>query len=224
MSDFGAMILMDNGNPFVTPQSTPFCLYGKYTFPSASNGSSQQVSQNIPINTSYPVMVFLKTTNTAQPTAVISHRVGSNIYISGVNPYNQSFTLTVYIFAIFPQALPSWGFAIWDATGKLVLTNESRVLSDLQTVGTPGADGGINIDQTLSGSWAVSPAMLGSSIIVNNNTQPPTIYNITAYTACRYNGSNTRINAGSTSIGVGSPGGGTNTGISIASINTAAYD
>ena len=29
MAEFGAMILMDNGNPFVTPQSTPFCLYGK---------------------------------------------------------------------------------------------------------------------------------------------------------------------------------------------------
>ncbi len=45
MADYGAMILMDNGNPFVTPQSTPFCLYGKYTFNSSPNGSSQQVTQ-----------------------------------------------------------------------------------------------------------------------------------------------------------------------------------
>jgi hypothetical protein len=50
MAKFGAMILMDNGNPFVTPQSTPFCLYGKYTFNSSANGSSQQVAQNIALN------------------------------------------------------------------------------------------------------------------------------------------------------------------------------
>ncbi|WP_251852669.1 TipJ family phage tail tip protein [Escherichia coli] len=97
-------------------------------------------------------------------------------------------------------------------------------LSDLQTVGTPGANGGINIDQTLSGSWAVAPAQLGQTIIVNNSTQPPTIYTINAYSSCRFDGANTRINAGGTSTGAGSPGGGTNTGISLTAINTAAYD
>lgn len=51
---------MDNGNPFVTPQSTPFCLYGKYTFNSSANGSSQQVAQNIALNADYPVMVLSK--------------------------------------------------------------------------------------------------------------------------------------------------------------------
>lgn len=224
MAEFGAMILMDNGNPFVTQQSTPFCLYGKYTFNSSANGSSQQVAQNIALNASYPVMVFIKTTNTAQPTPVMSYRNGGNIYVGGVNPYNQSFTLTVYVFAVFPQTLPKWGLAIWDANGKLVLTNESRVLSDLQTVGTPGANGGINIDQTLSGSWAVAPAQLGQTIIVNNSTQPPTIYTINAYSSCRFDGANTRINAGGTSTGTGAPGGGTNTGISLTAINTAAYD
>lgn len=137
---------------------------------------------------------------------------------------NQSFTLTAYVFAIFPQTLPAWGFAIWDATGKLVLTNESRVLSDLQTVGTAGANGGINIDQTLSGSWAVAPAQLGQTIITNNATKPPTIYTINAYSSCRFNGGSTRINAGGTSTGTGSPGGGTNTGMSLTAINTTAYD
>lgn len=169
-------------------------------------------------------MVFIKTTNTAQPTPVMSFRNGGNIYVSGVNPYNQSFTLTAYVFAIFPQTLPNWGLAIWDAAGKLVLTNESRVLSDLQTIGTPGAGGGINIDQTLGGSWAVAPAQLGQTIIINNATQPPTIYTINAYSACRFDGANTRINAGGTSTGTGSSAGGTNTGISLTAINTSAYD
>lgn len=224
MSDFGAMILMDNGNPFITPQSTPFCLYGKYTFNSSANGNSQQVSQYIAIPSDYPVMVFIKTTNTAQPTPVISYRIGENVYVSGANPYSQGFTLTAYVFAIFPQTLPAWGFAIWDATGKLVLTNESRVLSDLQTIGTQGASGGINIDQTLAGAWAVAPAQLGQSVIVNNSTQPPTIYTINAYSSCRFDGANTRINAGGASTGTGSPAGGTNTGLALTAINTAAYD
>ncbi|EBX9481543.1 hypothetical protein DUA64_25375 [Salmonella enterica subsp. enterica serovar Abony] len=224
MSDFGAMILMDNGNPFVTPQSTPFCLYGKYSFNSSANGSSQQVAQYLSVPADYPVMAFIKTTDTAQPTPVISYRIGGNVYINGVNPYNQSFTLTAYVFAIFQQTLPAWGFAIWDASGKLVLTNESRVLSDLQTVGTPGASGGINIDKTLSGSWAVAPAQLGQTIIVNNSTRPPTIYTINAYSSCRFNGGSTRINAGGTSTGTGSPSGVTNTGISLTAINTAAFD
>ncbi len=224
MAGYGAMIRLDNGNPFVTPNSTPFCLYGKYTFNSSANGSSQQVAQNIAIRADYPVIVFIKTTDTAQPTAVISYRNGGSVYVNGVNPYNQAFTLTAYVFAIFPQALPAWGFAIWDAAGQLVLTNESRVLSDMQTIGTPGNGGGINIDQTLSGSWAVAPAVMGQTIIANNSTQPPTIYTITAYTSCRFNGSNTRVSAGSVSVGTGSPAGGTNTGVAITAINTAAYD
>ena len=212
MAEFGAMILMDNGNPFVTPQSTPFCLYGKYTFNSSANGSSQQVVQYVSIPSDYPVMVFIKTTNTAQPTPVMTYRIGGNIYISGVNPYNQGFTLTAYVFAIFQQSLPAWGFAIWDASGKLVLTNESRVLSDLKTVGTPGESGGINIDQTLSGSWAVAPSRLGQ---VNRND---------AYSSCRYSGSSTRINAGTSASTPGGPGGMINNGITLTAINTAAYD
>lgn len=170
------------------------------------------------------MIVFIKTTDTAQPTPVMSYRNGGNVYVTGVNPYNQGFTLTAYVFAIFPQTLPAWGFAVWDANRKLVLTNESRVLSDLQTLGTPGAGGGINIDQTLSGSWAVAPAQLGQTIIVNDATRPPTVYTISAFTSCRFNGSSTRLNAGGVSVGTGSPGGGTNTGIAITAINTAAYD
>ena len=212
MAEFGAMILMDNGNPFVTPQSTPFCLYGKYTFNSSANGSSQQVAQNIALNADYPVMVFIRTTNTAQPTPVISYRNGGNVYVAGVNPYNQSFTLTAYIFAIFPQTLPKWGMAIWDSSGKLVLTNESRVLSDLQTIGTPGANGGINIDQTLDGSWAVAPSRLGQ---VNRND---------AYSSCRYSGTSTRINAGTAANTPGGDGGVINNGIILTAIKTDAYD
>lgn len=224
MADYGVMLVMDNGNPFVTPQSTPFCLYRRMTANSAVNGSAHVATISLSVDASWPVMVFCKTSNTAQPTGVSATRNGGTITASSINAYAQSHTLTIYVFTIFPQTLPSWGMAIWDAGGKLVLTNESKVLSDLVTVGMPGNNGGINIDQTLTGSWAVSPCTLGSQNVQNNNTQPPTIVNIIAYSGCRYNGTSTRINAAPTSTATGSAAGGTNTGIAITAINTAAYD
>lgn len=221
MADYGAYILLDNGNPFVTPQSTPFCLYAKLTANSDSNGNA---AVNVALDASYPAIVFCKTSHTAQPTLVTSGRVGNTIGASSRSAYNQAHTLTAYVFAIFPQTLPEWGFAIWDASGKLVLTNESRVLSDLITVGTPGVNGGINIDQTLNGSWAVAPGILGSLIVINGNTSPPTIVNITTWSGCRFDGSTTRINAAPNTTATGTPSGSTNTGITLTAINTAAYD
>lgn len=225
MSDYGALISLENGNPFITPQSTPFCLYRKVVVNSSASGAYHGASATVALDPSYPAMVFCKTTNTAQPTTVGATRSGGNIIVGSNNAYGQSHTLTAYVFAIFPQTLPKWGFAIWDEAGKLVLTNESRVLSDLVTVGTPGATtGGINIDVSLAGSYAVAPAILGSQIVQNNNTQPPTIVNITAYAGCRFDGSSTRINAAPSASASGSPAGGTTTGIALTAINTANYD
>ncbi|QFH71709.1 hypothetical protein FR762_19175 [Enterobacter sp. E76] len=44
------------------------------------------------------------------------------------------------------------------------------------------------------------------------------------HTGCRFDGVNTRINAVSNQTGQGSPAGGSNTGIVLTAINTAAYD
>lgn len=224
MDDYGAMIMLDNGNPFITPQSTPFCLYARLTANSSPVGNSHSATVSIQLDPGYPVIVFCKTTNTTQGTTVSAGRQGNTVLASSSSPAGQPHTLTAYVFAIFPQQLPSWGFAIWDSSGKLVLTNESRVLTDLVTVGTPGANGGINIDQTLSGSWAVAPGILGSSVYQTSQGGQPVIINVTARTGCRYNGSTTRINAAGDQLGQGSPAGGTNTGIAIIAINTANYD
>lgn len=224
MADYGAMILLDNGNPFVTPQSTPFCLYRKVVVNSDGNGVAYA---EIPIDPGYPAMAFCRISNTNAPTFTSVGRAGGVIRVSSGTPAGAPktpHTLTAYIFAIFPQTLPAWGFAIWDAAGKLVLTNESRVLSDLVTVGTPGTGGGINIDQTLAGSWAVAPATLGMSLWQVMVQGQPVIISMMAYTGCRFDGVNTRINAVGNQIGQGSPSGGSNTGITLTAINTAAYD
>ncbi len=221
---YGAMILLENGNPFVTPQSTPFCLYRKVVVNSDGNGVA---SADIPIDPSWPAIAFCRISNTSAPTYTNVARTGGVIRASSSTPVGAAktpHTLTVYVFAIFPQTLPAWGFAIWDAAGKLVLTNESRVLSDLVTVGTPGAGGGINIDQTLAGSWAVAPTTLGMSLWQIMVQGQPVIISIAAYTGCRFDGVNTRINAVGNQVGQGSPAGGSNTGITLTAINTAMYD
>lgn len=224
MADYGAMILMDNGNPFVTPQSTPFCLYRKVVVDSVANGTAHGASASIPLDATYSAIAFCRTSDTAQPTYVSAIRSGSNIMVGSGNPYGQAHRLTAYIFAIFPQTLPNWGIAIWDAAGKLVLTNESRVLSDLVTIGTPGSNGGINIDQTLSGSYAVCPGILGSTLIQVMVQGQPQVIAATAYTGCRYNGSTSRISAASSSNASGSVVGNTNNGNAIIAIKTDAYD
>ncbi|MCE0846041.1 hypothetical protein LVQ79_10835 [Buttiauxella sp. A2-C1_F] len=222
MAGYGALIALENGNPFITPQSTPFCLYRKVTVNSANVGGSYQgASMDIPIDASYPAIVFCKTSNAA---TVGATRVGNMISVGSSSPRGDSHTLTAYVFAIFPQTLPAWGMAIWDENGKLVLTNESRVLSDLVTVGTPGNGGGINIDQTLSGSYAIVPALLGSSLFQVMVQGQPVIVNVTAYAGALFNGTTTRINAQGSQTGQGSAVGGTNTGMAITAINTAAYD
>lgn len=222
MAGFGALIVLENGNPFITPNSTPFCLYQKVTVNSANTGGNYQgASVDIPIDASYPAIVFCKTSNAA---TVGASRVGNVIKVGSSSPSGLVHTLTAYVFAIFPQNLPAWGMAIWDENRKLVLTNESRVLSDLVTIGTPGNNGGINIDQTLSGSYAIAPTILGSSLFQIMVQGQPVIVNVTAYAGALFNGSTTRISPVGNQIGQGSPAGGTNTGIAITAINTAAYD
>ncbi|EFB4108335.1 hypothetical protein C0X82_000860 [Escherichia coli O53] len=222
MADFGALIALENGNPFITPNSTPFCLYRRATANSANTGGTYQgASIDIPLDASYPAIVFCKTS--AQAT-VGATRVGNVIKVSSSSANGYSHTLTAYVFAIFPQTLPEWGMVIWDDKRNVVLTDESRVLSDLVTIGTPGANGGINIDQTLTGSYAVVPAILGSSLFQIMVQGQPVIVNVTAYAGALFNGTTTRINAVASQTGQGSPVGGTNTGIAITAINTAAYD
>lgn len=225
MAEYGVMIDNLNGNPFVTPNSTPFCLFRRVTANSVSNGSFHSASISVTLDSSYPAMVFCKTSLTGQPTVVLSGRSGNTVGASSNNAAGQAHTLTAYIFAIFPQNLPDWGLAIWDAAGKLVLTNESRVLSDLLTIGTPGNSGGVNIDTTMAGSFAVCPICTGSSLWqTTGGAGGIVIINVQAFAAAGYNGTTTRINSASNGQGQGNAVGGTNTGVAIVAINTANYD
>ncbi len=57
-----------------------------------------------------------------------------------------------FIFSLFsPRQNPDiYGMAVWDASGTLILTHETRTLGDVVTIGTAGVDAssGYNINTT----------------------------------------------------------------------------
>ena len=223
MAKYGAMISLPNGNPFVTPDSTPMTLYRKVTVNSTVANDYNSASASVTINGFKGGVAFARTSSVA---LIGANRVGNTLNVSAANYKLGAFTLEAYFFAIYPLTLPKWGMAIWDEAGTLVLTNESRVLSDLTTVGTPGSGGGINIDNTLAGKWAVAPARLGA-ITFQTGTAPggqPTIETVDVGTACHASGSNTRIRGTSSASISGQSIGSMNSGIIVTAINTANYD
>lgn len=224
MASYGAMIDV-NGNPFITPNSTPYALYGRYNFNSYANGTIQQLSDYIAIPPDYMPMTFVRVSGTSSPTGIQTYFEGNGIRVVGANNGNNPFSVTVYVFAIFPQTLPSWGVAIWNEAGTLILTNETRVLTDIETIGG-GGSGGINITFSRTGSYAVSPARLGAVQLLNPGGpgQPPFLVSADIYTSCVYSGGSTSITSVAAPGQGGAPQGYTNNGNSLTIINTAAYD
>lgn len=225
MSDFGVLLSTGSGQPFITPASTPMALHGKYVINSTLTNGVHSVAGSIPWNPARPVMIFVK--STAVGTALGTGKTASAYLFSGTSRVG-AFTLTAYAFGIFPQTMPDWGLCIWNGAGEVVLTNETRVLSDLVTVGQFGVSHqyGINMDITLPGSYAVCPVTHGAILFqVPNPSGPgPIIVPVTTYTSAAYINGTTRFTAASSD----SPGGGSvgsiDSGCILTAINTAAYD
>jgi len=121
-------------------------------------------------------------------------------------------TVNVYIFGYQFQPVPAWGIQINDSQGRCILTNETKVLRDVQKLGDEGSDSGsgFNANFTLAGEWAVAPAYTGS--YVGTVSQGGQVYPVVAQYAssARFNGSTTQITSGY--IGnLNSGGGGTGT-------------
>ncbi|WP_241167891.1 hypothetical protein [Citrobacter freundii] len=215
MAKYGALISLPNGNPFITPDSTPMTLYRKVTVNSTLASDFNSATASVVINGQKGGIVFARTSAAAK---ISASKNGNTFSVSASNYRSSSFVLEAYFFAIYPLTLPAWGVAIWDAEGTLVLTNESRVLSDLTTIGSPGAAmGGLNIDTYMAGKWAVNPMGLGS-VLLHAGSAPggqPIIQPVDVGTGCFNEGAGTRIKG---SVGT------TNSGIVITAINTAAYD
>ncbi|MEG0209041.1 MULTISPECIES: hypothetical protein [Gammaproteobacteria] len=224
MAKYGTMMSLPNGNPFITPDSTPMTLYRKVSVASTFDGSFHSATATVTIDGSKGGIAFGRT---SAPAKISASKTGNTFTISASNHRVSAFTLEAYFFAIYPIPLPKWGMAIWDAVGTLVLTNESKVLSDLTTVGQPGAvTGGLNIDVNLPGRWAVNPMGLGI-VVLHVGFAPggqPIFQPVDVGTGCFDEGGGSRIKGLSSTNASGSSTGTTNSGIVITAINTAVYD
>lgn len=224
MAKYGALISLPNGNPFITPDSTPMTLYRKVTVNSTFGGNFNSASASVTIDSQKGGIAFART---SAPAKISASKSGNTFSVDASNYRGSAFVLEAYFFAIYPLTLPAWGVAIWDAEGALVLTNESRVLSDLTTIGSPGAvSGGLNIDTYMAGKWAVNPMGLGS-VILHAGSAPggqPIFQSVDVGTGCHDDTGGTRIRGQSSTTASGSSIGSTNSGIVITAINTAAYD
>lgn len=227
MSDFGILLSVGSGQPFITPVSVPMSMKSKVVANSSSvSGGSQSAVISIPWDNTWPAMIFVRS-NVAGTILGTSKKNGV-LSASGANISGNAFTLTAYFFGIFPQSAPAWGLCVWDAAGNVVLSNETRVLSDLVTVGDPSiaSQSGVGMDITLGGAYAVCPVIHGSTLFQNTNagTGQPIIVNVEGRTSAAFNGSTTRFTAAPTQYPGGNPVGYTDTRCTLVAINTSAYD
>ncbi|MCV2341535.1 hypothetical protein [Enterobacter hormaechei] len=219
MADWGALLTTDNGAPFITPQSVPLALYSKKSI-TFSGGTI--ITETFPAGK--PVIPFVCCT----VGCCTSYTVSGNICtVTFANAAGQG-TAHVYFFTIFPQTLPDWGIAVWDEKGTCILTNETRVLTDIESIGTSGSDatGGFNINTTRTGKYGIVPSMSGlvTGVISSGGTRP---YSSQYFFCATWNGNSTVITSATTN---GSPPSGTinvvyhNMRNQVYALDLASYD
>lgn len=190
MVKYGVLLATAAGEVWVTPDSSPIALQARKTVTLlGTSGFNTQVTHTFP--SGQPVVAFVHCTVEVEITQTIS---GNTITVDFLRP-NATGTAYVYFFSIFPQTKPVYGLAIWNAAGTLILTNETRTLSDVVTLGTAGvnASSGYNINATLAGKWACIPTMLGLITGVVFAGSQPQAYSAIYKSMAKLEGSNTRI-------------------------------
>ncbi|EKK4082365.1 hypothetical protein PNF79_003029 [Cronobacter dublinensis] len=232
MAEFGALLTTPSGEAFVTPQSTPLCLYAVRTFNSSKvNDTLQQAVGTIAMpDMSQPIVPFVYSSKPSTGSvALVAERTSSGMKFTGNNVNgNGSFSMTALVFTFFEQPMPNppWGMAIWDESGKLILTHESRVLTDLVTIGTKGSGGGTSIDITRQGQWAIVPDCSGQQQWQFATGGPGgAVISLNTAFGAEYNGSSTRMHAALLSYpgGQAQMVGATNAGNTITAIDVSKY-
>lgn len=216
---YGAYFVTSDGVEFVTPDTTSIALEKKLT----ASGSGQFVTVSTTVSTEDIILPFCVTTGGP---AFFEYSIsGSTLTISARQTVGllTNITLEVYLFTTKTQPLPAYGMAIWDANGKCILTNETRILTDLTQIGVPGgsANNGVNINYTMAGKYAIVPQAAGYRVAVSSSGTLQTPIGM----CCYYNGTNSLISA---RMGEIPPGSWTPSGVDFhtttTAIKTANYD
>lgn len=203
MADYGVLLANTSGEIWVSPSSIPLALFTKRTGALPSNqGGTLTVS--VSYDATKPIIPFVYTTGECAISWSVSGGVCSVTFSRSA-----SGNYEIYFFTIFQQTPPAFGIAIWDATGKCILTNETRTLADMNKLGDPNsaASSGININQVLSGKWGCVPDSFGAVTGVINTGGQPQPFASEFKALAKGEGGNTRCYAypilGSAGTGVG---------------------
>lgn len=217
MATYGVYLTTTDGRPFITSDTTPVNLLGKYT---ASGYGSASV--NVTIDPTVINIPFVLSDSPSGSSAAYSGNV-LTVKSDRTDSTGGNVSIQVYVFSIKTPVPPKWGIALWNAAGKCILTNETRVLRDIATIGTKGDDNasGSALNTTRQGKWAIQPDLAGVvSGVVN---QRPFTIPVIFY--AQFNGVNTTIG----SVWAATPptsgqGTLTSTRNSVRAINASLYD
>lgn len=165
---YGVLLATAYGEVWVTPESTPLALYAKQSVVVSNPSAATTITQGYDVNR--PIVPFVYTTGRG----ALWMNTENGVCTVSIRNAPAGTVMEVYFFSIFPQPLPAYGIAIWDAGGTCILTNETRTLADLARIGGSGAagDNGINTNAWLSGKWGVVPEYLGIAVGVINDPLP----------------------------------------------------
>ncbi|MDI6536318.1 hypothetical protein QMA77_05125 [Pantoea ananatis] len=197
---FGALLTDSQGVPFYIDGTRPLTLVNKVVFSVPSPGGLRSI--DLYPNDGVIRFVFIQDNAGTTSNYCSWLQMDSNTWRLYMN-YQAGTSVTVFIFGYANQPVPAWGVAIWDAQNNCILTNESKVLRDVTSLGDQSSDtnSGFRFTGTLAGSWAVAPFWSGLFTGVDNSTGQARPVSATFYLAAHFNGSQTFLRSG---IGQGS--------------------
>jgi hypothetical protein len=194
---YGAMLTDSAGIPFYIGETMPLTLLEKRVLNvPAVSGSGTVINL---FNNDGAIRFIFTNSNASQGNGLSTSEA---LELSGgvwsLRSAGPARNVNVYIFGYQFQPVPGWGIQINDSQGRCILTNETKVLRDVQKLGDEGADSGsgLNANFTLSGEWAVAPVYTGN--YTGTVSQGGQVYPVVAQYAssARFNGSNTQITSG----------------------------
>ncbi|MGX9240000.1 hypothetical protein ACWXWB_02780 [Pantoea dispersa] len=196
---YGALLTDQNGVAFYIADTMPLTLLEKRVL-NVPSGSGEGSPQDLFANDGTLRFVFVNS-NGAQGNGRDTCEfllLNSSNNRWQLNCRGAARTVNVFIFGYQFQPIPAWGIQINDSQGRCILTNESKVLRDVQNIGDSGNpnNSGYTLDQTLQGEWAVAPIMTGYFAGVNNSSGQPIPVMARYCSSARYNGATTQLASG----------------------------
>ncbi|MGP2519078.1 hypothetical protein ACTUSX_04220 [Pantoea ananatis] len=189
--DFGVALSDNSGNPFYIKGTMPLTLMGKQTFSIPSGGlGSAVVHENDNV-----LRLFYYDASGGDGYAFYS-RDTQNRGVLTYGGNNRACVITLYIFGYQYQNPPKFGIGIFDNASprRCVIHNQSKVLSNVQNLGTEGDENaGYKISVNLPGRWAISPIMTGLITGVINQGGQAYPFQSVFYARSLYDGNSSAI-------------------------------